>query len=272
MLCVVFKSKPTFHKITTGPDSELLLNGKKFGSCSTVAALVKQLSTKQKNWPVPLINPVPKPADGSSTEAAGPVAKKLSIVAETPEEPVEDELAEAQRLEDERIAAEAAAQQKRDAEEQARSATAAAAEAEAQETKRQKQQEEGRKAKEAEADRKAHAKLITGLGNKVTSIYANPDAPADPLSELDAAIVLSQEDFDAVVATVDHFADGTGIITKAAAWTEFSAAYPGDTSISKYETTMSLSKSCRARRFVNRCWAVHAPPSNVNPPRSSRLF
>ena len=61
MLCVIFRGKPTFHKITTGPDSDLLTNGKKFGSCSTVAALVKQLGTKQKNWPVPLINPVPKP-------------------------------------------------------------------------------------------------------------------------------------------------------------------------------------------------------------------
>jgi len=168
VLCVVFRGKPTFHKIATGPDSELLVNGKKFGSCSTVAALVRQLSTKQKNWPVPLINPVPMPADGGRTEAAGPIAPQPSVVAETEtpvagtEEPVEDELAEAQRLEDERIAAEAAAQQKRDAEEQATAAKAAAAEAEAQEAERQKQQEERRKAKEAEAERKAHAKLIAG--------------------------------------------------------------------------------------------------------------
>ena len=233
MLCVIFRGKPTFHKITTGPDSDLLTNGKKFGSCSTVAALVKQLGTKQKNWPVPLINPVLKPEpiaplspviEAEEPSVALPGQALLEFQSsnnngDTILDRSELGTAALENIGDGQVSvvafmsAAAAEQKKRDAEETATAAKAAAAEAEAQqvlqEAERQKQQEERRMAKEAEVDRKAHAKLIAGLGKKVTSYYATPDAPVDPLSELDHAIVLSQEDFDAVVATVDHFADGT---------------------------------------------------------------
>lgn len=69
VVCVIYKGNPTHHLVTKA-DGKFLINNKPTGS-STLAGMIKKLSSKQPYWPVPLSEREGRQTPGRPPQALG---------------------------------------------------------------------------------------------------------------------------------------------------------------------------------------------------------